>query len=169
MCCCFRLCTRKCCRCCDYLLVSGLVAGGVSTATTTVLHYQGIIHEWMWVVIPSGVTIASILGLIIRGLCKSGLVNKNNNKQVINIIRRDRDDVLEAQPIELKSASPLLIKNKKVKKIQVVPVVNKEKKQKYEEYRIDITDGNPYTKQEFIDFYGGTEEWDQSVAKRNFI
>lgn len=166
MCCCFRLCTRKCCRCCDYLLVSTLIAGGVSTATTTVLHYQGIIHEWMWVVIPSGVTVASILGLIIRGLCKSGLVNKNNNKQVINIIRKNDEDVLEAQPIELTSGSPLLIRNKKVKKVQVVPVV---KEVKGQEYRIDITDGNPYTKEEFIEFYGGTEEWDQSVRRRNFV
>jgi hypothetical protein len=120
----------------------------------------------MWVVVPSGVTVAAILGLIIRGLCKSGLVNKNNNRQVINIVRRDENDILEAQPIEINSNSPLMIRNKKVKKVQVVPTV---KEVKGQEYRIDITDGNPYTKEEFIEFYGGTEEWDQSIPRYNFV
>lgn len=172
MCCCFRICGRKCCRCCDYMLVSSLIAGGVSTATTTTLHYQGIIHDWMWVVIPSGVTVLSIFGLVVRGLCKSGLVNKN--RQVINIINKDDHDIINAEPV-LSEGQPIVI-HKKSKKNQVVPISTKVFKANAKEYvprdvridvekRMDITDGRYYTKQEFIDFYGGTEEWNQSYEK----
>ena len=113
MCWCFRICTRKCCRCCDYLLVSTLVMGGVGTATTTGLHYQGIIHDWMWVVVPSAVTVVSIFGLVIRSLCKSGLINKNQNRQIINIINDDDKKIMNAEPI-LEEGSPII--NSKYKK-----------------------------------------------------
>ena len=172
MCCCFRICGRKCCRCCDYMLITSLITGGVSTATTTTLHYRGIIHDWMWVVVPSGVTVLSIFGLIIRGLCKTGLVNKN--RQVVNIINND-DHIMEAE--SLSEGLPVII-GKKVRKNKVVPVdyreetildVNAEeykpKDNVFGEKRMDITDGMYYTKQEFIDFYGGDAEWNQSYVK----
>ena len=38
------------------------------------------------------------------------------------------------------------------------------KKSQEEETRYDMSDGKAYTKQQFIDFYGGTEEWDLSVS-----
>ena len=31
------------------------------------------------------------------------------------------------------------------------------------ERRVDITDGNSYTKQEFVDFYGGEQQWNCSL------
>ena len=172
MCCCFRICGRKCCRCCDYALVSSLIAGGVGTATTTTLHYQGIIHDWMWVVIPSGITVLSIFGLVVRGLCKSGLVNKN--RQVINIINKDDHDIINAEPV-LSEGTPIII-GKKIKRNKVVPMTKTNFNASVNEYkpkdvridiekRMDITDGRYYTKQEFIDFYGGTDEWNQSYEK----
>ena len=35
-----------------------------------------------------------------------------------------------------------------------------------EERRVDPADGNAYTRQEFIDEYGGTAEWDQAAGSQ---
>ena len=68
-----------------------------------------------------------------------------------SMLARARDAIEEA--VKEASALPLLRRQ--------VPAATDT-----EERRVDPADGNAYTRQEFIDEYGGTAEWDQAAGSQ---
>ena len=72
MCQCIQSRLYGCCCCIFDSLVSGTICvGGVTTLTTTALHYTGIIDDWKAIAIPSAITFGAIVGGVIRCVCKT--------------------------------------------------------------------------------------------------
>ena len=92
---------------------------------------------------------------------------------MINIINKDDHDIINAEPVLSEGQYIVITKNLRKSSCSISTKVFKANAKEYVpqdvridvEKRMDITDGRYYTKQEFIDFYGGTEEWNQSYEK----